>query len=726
MFWFFLLPVLIIVPFLADFIYMPGAQFSDLAISHAPNAIFLRQALENWRQIPLWSNTILGGYPFAADPLSGLWYPPGWLGIVLPIPLGFNLAFALHLVWAGLGMYLFLRAEGKNHLAAVMGGLAFELLPKLFSHYAAGHVTLAYAVTWTPWILWAEKRALLRERRSLLPAAALAVTALADVRWAALAGLLWVAYAIYQRWPRRHVVFIAREDAGIPAKQLQGRLWRDFGRLAGYLVVQVLLAVLMAAPLIFPLVQYTSLSTRVGLTPQESAVFSLPPSRLLGLLYPDIGGNAEFILYSGGLALILAILAFYVPIKRRDSWFWGLILLAALLISLGTSLPFWPVLAHLPGFGLLRVPSRALFLAGFAFSVLTGYGGQALLESHPHERLKGKPEASLLIVALAAFTCLMAAAIGLVTRSLPLNFMVGAISILLAAVWTLLRKSERLPGGVWAAGALVLLLVNLGLVDRLSIVPKAPNIVFADGSEVASYLASQPGEFRVYSPSYSLPQQTAVRYGLQLVEGVDPLQLTSFTDFMRQATGVPMPGYSVTMPPLEGDDPSTANAAYLPDPEKLGLLNVRYVVSEFDLVEDGLMLRARLGSTRVYENLDAMPRAWLQQSDGTVAPPQDVTLVRQTANEIDIFANGGGRLVLSEIAYPGWRVWVDGRESQVQTYNGVLRSVVLSPGPHQISFIFRPKAVILGLAFGAAAWLGFAFYSIMGILLHWRNKRNAG
>ena len=152
-----LIPILILIPTICQFPFPPASPYSDLVITHFPNAIFIRNSLSNWKEIPFWSNTILSGYPFAANPLSGLWYLPGWLTIFLPIPFAFNLLILLHLLLGGIGMYLFLRCEKIGILAAIVGAVSFELMPKIYAHYAAGHVTLIYALCWTPWLLIAEK-----------------------------------------------------------------------------------------------------------------------------------------------------------------------------------------------------------------------------------------------------------------------------------------------------------------------------------------------------------------------------------------------------------------------------------------------------------------------------------------------------------------------------------------------------------------------------------------
>ena len=151
----FLLPVPLLFLLWAGngFPYLSGAAYSDFAISHYPNALYLQRALREWHTFPWWSPLILSGAPFAADPLSSAWYPPHYLGLLFPLPFGLNLVAALHLLWGGLGMYRLLRMENLRTEAALFGALAFQMMPKVWAHYGAGHLTLLYAVMWTPWVV---------------------------------------------------------------------------------------------------------------------------------------------------------------------------------------------------------------------------------------------------------------------------------------------------------------------------------------------------------------------------------------------------------------------------------------------------------------------------------------------------------------------------------------------------------------------------------------------
>jgi hypothetical protein len=302
---------------------------------------------------------------------------------------------------------------------------------------------------------------------------------------------------------------------------------------------------------------------------------------------------------------------------------------------------------------------------------------------------------------VSGFTLALAGGVWALVGTLPVNFAWGTAAILAGTLWVgaRLRLPGRLPARIWLAGALLLGLLDWGGVDLQAFDGRSPAAVHAEGAAVAAYLAAQPGKFRVYSPSYSLPQQTAARYGLDLADGVDPLQLETYAAFMEQASGVPRTGYSVTVPPFETGDPETANQEYSPDPARLGLLNVRYVVAAYDLPVAGLALRARFGETRVYENQLARPRAWVQLK-GAVPGEQarEAAGIVWSPNRIAVTADGPGLLVLSEIAYPGWRAWVDGQERQVQVVSGLLRGVQLEAGPHAVIFAFRPASLYLGIA----------------------------
>lgn len=693
--WPLLLPVLILIPAINAFPYpSPGAVFSDITISHFPIALYLKHAIVEWRTIPLWSPAIYSGYPLFADPLSGLWYPPGWLALLLPLPFGFNLGIILHLLWGGLGMYRFLREEKLGHIPALFGALAFQSMPKLFAHYGAGHLTFLYAVSWTPWLLFAHKNSRIglkiwRIKFSVTPGMIMALIFLADVRWSIFAGILWWGYAIvHNRYLLRNIY---------------------------QLISQTFLAALLSAPLAIPLMEYTRLSTRANLSYEELMEFSLPPERLLGLIYPDFGGFHEWTLYSGGIVLILVVCCVFLY-HGLTTWFWLTVGSLSLLISLGEHIPFFAYVYELPGLSLVRIPPRSIFLTGLAFAALSAGGFNELMTN----KFRGQRARFLLgVVSLTFFAILLTFGIWVITGEAPLNFAWGAGVLAAGTTWLLLHQWIGHRKYMFGVGLVVLALVDWYAVNSVSFSSRALGDIVQEGKSAASYLMDQPGRFRVYSPSYSLPQHTAAWNRLELVDGVNPMQLKSYAMFVEKASGVPYERYSVAIPSFETGSPKYDNVSYRPDAAMLGLLNAGYIASEFDLQVEGLKLVAQFGSTRIYENMRLLPRSWLQSSDANLGEniiPVSIDRWEPNFIELNTFVpddSANYRLVLSELAYPGWVARVNGEIREIQAVEGMFRSIQLPPGEHQVIFMFRPKSLFIGLGL----W-------ILGILwIFWRFTR---
>jgi hypothetical protein len=77
-----------------------------------------------------------------------------------------------------------------------------------------------------------------------------------------------------------------------------------------------------------------------------------------------------------------------------------------------------------------------------------------------------------------------------------------------------------------------------------------------------------------------------------------------------------------------------------------------------------------------------------------------------TRATIDVDAGRPGVLVLADAYYPGWRAWVDGRETAVFPVDWVLRGVVVEPGRHRVTYAYFPASFRVGLALSIGACLG--------------------
>jgi hypothetical protein len=158
------------------------------------------------------------------------------------------------------------------------------------------------------------------------------------------------------------------------------------------------------------------------------------------------------------------------------------------------------------------------------------------------------------------------------------------------------------------------------------------------------------------------------------------------------------------------------------------------------------------GQVDVYENLQALPRAWFVRrvaaatsaevlravkdgrlSDGSKFNPAEVALLekedfggrpvklppvgetsaaaaRITSYEpqrivLETRNPQSGFLVLSEVYYRGWEAWVDGKRVPVERVNYALRGLPIPPGEHRVEMAFRAPSFRTG-----------AIYSALGLL----------
>jgi hypothetical protein len=109
------------------------------------------------------------------------------------------------------------------------------------------------------------------------------------------------------------------------------------------------------------------------------------------------------------------------------------------------------------------------------------------------------------------------------------------------------------------------------------------------------------------------------------------------------------------------------------------------------------------------------------EAAGVTGPPVTpfARLRAETSNRVVVEAGAGpdeGYLVLLDSYSPDWRVMVDGRRADMVQANGFFRAVRLTPGHHEVEFVYRPRA----LAWGAAI-SGLGLVVTLGLLILGRN-----
>jgi len=678
--WLLLLTVLIPLAAWDRFIVPAGTMISDIMITHYPNLFFIQQSLATGQGIPLWSPLILSGYPFSANPLSTLWYPPAWLSLLFPLPLGINLVMGMHILIGVVGFYFLLAKMGLDSRIKIPGCLLFGVMPGGYTHVISGHFTWVCASAWLPWLFL-----LLINQDSKnwkipgLSALFWGLILLADMRFAAYAGIFWMAFNLFK---------IFQSKSHIKPRIIQSGIALVLGAGIGTAVW-------------LPLLEYAGLGSRSSMSVSDSLYLSLPPIQLTGLIVPGHPTSMEWIFYPGAMILLLTLIALSFLRKRSELFFWLFSGIVFLLWSLGENLPVNQLMAELPGISLLRVPSRGLYFFNISLlmiSVIT-----------IDELLKNNPAKAMYLRLVTIFFALLGLLFQIVIVSVDMdknNFILAnTVCWLIITILIILFSYRRLNSSVF-----VILLGLFAVIDLMLVDVRLTNFIsrkdaFQSGEQVALFVKNRGSNSRVFSPSYSIPQLTAADYSIELADGIDPLQLKSYSSFIRQAIGLTDYSYSVTLPPFKTGDPTIDNIGIKPSSELFGLLNVKYLISGFPIISDKWIYKDTLDDTFIYENPLAIGWAWVEKAETGDKDSNRVFNIDRGLNRIKLEAEGPGRLVLSEINYPGWLARVDGINVEINTAYDILRSINLPVGYHNIEFIYAPVLLYIGLTVSLFSFL---------------------
>jgi hypothetical protein len=150
-----------------------------------------------------------------------------------------------------------------------------------------------------------------------------------------------------------------------------------------------------------------------------------------------------------------------------------------------------------------------------------------------------------------------------------------------------------------------------------------------------------------------------------------------------------------------------------------------YIVHQALVKKDSEMLDYMMG-----DEFDPMKTVVLSSAIGVgeTGTPADMEneqemcrVVSYASDEITVNArlNTPGFLVMSEINYPGWQAYVNGKVTPLLTGNYLFRTVFLEPGRHHVRFVFNPFSFKAGTVVSLVSVIGI----IAGFIILSRKRR---
>jgi len=443
-----------------------------------------------------WMPYIFGGMPFLANTGNGdTFYPTFLLRLVLPPDAGVSLGFMVHLVLAGLFMFLFLRGLKLSWGAAFTGGAAYLMSGQIVSLVSPGHDGKLFVSALLPLALYFVYRGV------------------TTGSWKSYVGF-GVAVGLSLLTPHVQLTYYLLMAAGFfwlylvawSGERPASHPWMVSAALfAGALVVGFALAAVQLVPFF----EYIPFSPR-GAEGSSSTGYaygtgwSMPPEETLGALWPafvgmlrDYWGRNPFKLHSdyiGVAALLLATFSFRLEGRRRLAWFFVFLSCYALLFAFGGYTPFYHIpYAILPGISKTRVPSMIFFLVSFSTAALAGMGVQALGQVDDAVRrrrltwLVGGLAALTLLALAGGFRPIMELAVdpqryAEMVANYP-EFRLDAVRVLFFALVAAALLWKRFPQAAWGLALGGVVLLDLWSVERRFIQwsPPAAQSFAADG-----------------------------------------------------------------------------------------------------------------------------------------------------------------------------------------------------------------------------------------------------
>jgi hypothetical protein len=718
--------------------------WGDAGIYFYPMWDFVRRALLQG-ELPFWNPYVNGGQPLIGNPQMGVFYPTTLLLPLLPTARWLSLVVALHLLWSGIGMCLWLRRLGCSPAASVWGACAWMGCTAVVAR--AQFPPFLMSIAWYPWVLWGIERLwqqpTVRNTLWLALVGALCILA-AHPQGAYLIAICALLYTLVRWWHER-----SRVGATDPP-----RLSLGFGALG----LAVGLALGLSALYWLPASIVGTFSNYSQMSLQEAERFRWDIWHWASLLYPFVWGNPaglyvargnywETTAFIGTLPLLLIPFAFERDARLR----WGLTAIAFITawLAMGSRGILYTLAYYgLPGMRLFHDPARWLLITCLMLAALSAFGYDRFVRGlgcHAHQAgglcasvgldravgrwvLIGGVILCLLLAAVPATRLGAAWQHAFLTPRARADYpqptprqMVqvarqgwqqGAIwlgvSLLLLAAAMRLRKARAIP--LWIG------FVPTQLYAVYCSLPVAPLGSWAQAERV---MKSEAIGGRWWYPQTYQGWRRHISY-LTYAD-------TSPTEMVR--VGIP------NLPMLL---PASVWGAYEPlVPQRIKRLERIVHLSQPDrqarwLRALGIEWHVRLIEGRAHferlappcPTVQLVPRALpVQDFDAMLRhfrrqpyEPCEQVLVEGLPSAVTA---GGGRvlkverrnadlhirveclrqsvLVVRETLLPGWRAWVDGQPVPLLYAEGVLRAVLIPPGKHEVQMRYRPPLWEIGL-----------------------------
>ncbi len=692
---------------------------------------------------PLWDSTRGMGTPHVMPILGSADFPLKVLAYLMNSGAGWELYILLRLWLAGVFCFMAAREMPLGFRGSFFAGLSFMLCGyfREFQNLPDINVALTF-----PLLLFFLTR--LARNRSILSFLATAVL-----------------FQFLDNHPQSALyahafLSLFYTAACILAGKSRGRLHRETAGLVLLYPLIVIFGVLLDCDSLVPFMEYFFSSW--SFHPPDLGLIYIPINYAIGLVtpvfdfwMPGVPGLAEQNLlqltvvpsYLGTVVCILAGLALVRPQRLPPM---GLATAGIGLLAAGVifGVPPFSLLSRLPVIRSLQNFRYLQPYLAFAAALLAGTGLELLArDSASTKRALAVAAAIAAWVAVHAFM-FRAEVLGSKLILIGIAALVAGAALVFTLAAALMKKCPGRRRKIMAWALIAASAFELCLYFSLARPLFGPDAFKSHAPPWTEEIKHGPGNlYRIYGAGQRiLHPNLAGMYGLSDLRDYSPLYVRDYVRMMARINGWESEG-EIRAEFLEDGkfyfdlDLGEAPAGVL------DALNVRYVISREVPEEKPLS-----GEVKIHENKDFFPRvfstaaakacdeqeqclsglvsedpghavmvAGISCDKGGLSRPR-ITEIREGHDRLSFRASSRGTAlaVISNLYFPGWRAYVDGRETRVLRVNGVMQGVFLGPGRRRVELVYHPLSFKLGL------WMQVIWLPLVIIVLSAALKRSSG
>lgn len=705
--------------------YPRGIPFKNFLITDpVRQQIPWRKAvIDYWKEgeFPGWNPYNMSGTSLSANIQAAPFYPFNFLFLVFNFPLAWTILVILQPLLAGTFLYLYLRNLKLLPLASLFGAIIWSFCGFNIAWLTWG--TIGHVILWLPLVLLSIDNIFSpsmceylspgrwRQFWSIILIIGLVMQFLAGHSQVSL--YLTILALIYFLWRKKQC------KSTIPGIRIS-------------LISGIAGTVVLTACQWLPMLKFLPETSRFSTSESwKQAGWFLPWQHLVQFVVPDFFGNpatgnywgtwnyGEFIGYVGIGSLIFVLMCL-MHVKEKSLRFWWATLAVCLIFVLPNPVSRLIYQLHIPILSVLQ-PTRLMFIIDFVLAILAAYGFNYWL-SHKL-RISTKPLflIALILAGLWIFV-FMRSYLPIRSELLQINLAVSQRNLILPTFIFLMTGVLVLTPGRWPKGRITACLIILVIIFDLfrfgwKFTPFTSKEYFFPTTKTIEFLQAQTKPFRVMSLDQRImPANVGAYYGIEMVEGYDPLILSGYEKFFAAAAR----GKPDIAPPYGFN---RIISSELIDSPLIPLLNVRYVLALYEIKKPFLKEVMREGDTRVYEDTRFQPRFYFVELVNNAESEQDeinqlfavdsghsavtstpLELINAPVGEQDtidlqkysdseiilIYRSTSDRLlVISNIYEKGWRAEIDGEKTGIHRINYILQGVVAPRGRHSLQLFYE-------------------------------------